>query len=252
MKSDIGLEPYNWFSSTESGDWTYTEKGLSGGMSVAIGFMMIIFFGLMTTGLGQVDSSASVQNNINVLVDSLSALGIGLFYMVITLMFLIAWWIESEKPETRVLAVIDLGPTSGWVFGIPLGILLGVGFIFGMNTALGSFFPFETLTIFGINIEPIILILAPVIAIPIAEEYFFGGVMTPTLTQTLGIIPAAVLIGLIWILWHLGTYNTSIEILVFLFVFRIIATFLILYTKSLMPAIVAHIVINFAGTFFVI
>lgn len=238
----------NWLTSSENGRWTSIHEGLSGGVTVTLGFMLIVFFGIMTTGLGQV--SGDVQ--LNVIVESLSALGVGLFYMVIVLTFLAGWWIESEKPETRILAVIDLGPVRTWIFYIPLGLAFGTLFIFLLDQFLGSFFPFETLEIFGVNIEPFLLIVAPVFAIPIAEELFFGGVLTPTLTEALGVVATILLVGIIWLLWHLGTYSASPKILLALFVFRAVSTVVILYTESLMIPISAHIVVNFAGTFFTI
>lgn len=242
----------NWISASENGRWSQTTQGISGGITVFLGFSMVVFFGLMTTSLGQVvNTDETVDTVVLSIVDSLSALGVGLFYMVITSLFLTAWWLESREGNTKYVSVVDLGPLSTWVVGIVLGVVCGILFIFGMSQAIGSFFAFETLTIFGVNIEPIILVLAPVVAIPIAEELFFGGLFTPTLAEAMGVIPAALIIGLIWVLWHIGTYATATEVLVFLFLFRIVMTFVILHYKSLMPAIVAHIVINFAGTFFV-
>lgn len=210
---------------------------------------MIVFFGLMVTGLGQIQRPIS---GLGVIADSLSALGVGLFYMAINITYLAAWWIESTREETTSLAVIDFGPTSGWVIAFPLGIVIGLAFVTVMKFGLGSFFAFETLAIFGVNIAPIILFLAPILAIPIVEELFFGGLMTPTIAESLGIIPAMVIVGMIWILWHLGTYSSSVDILIALFAFRAVTTLVILAFDSLIPSIVAHIIINVAGTLLII
>lgn len=247
------FEDWNWFSKVPKGSWTYTADGISGGLTITTSFTMIVFFGLMTTGLGQPgDPGADIPTYLSVLTDSVSALAVGLFYMIISLIFLIFWYIATFRPDVPGAAVIDFGNERGWIWTIPLGVALGAITVFGMDQGLGSIFAFETLTVFGVDIEPIILILAPVVAIPIVEELFFGGVLTPTLAELLGIIPTAILTGLIWNLWHLGTYSSSTDILIALFIFRFVTTFVILYTKSLMPAIIAHIVINAAGTFLTI
>ena len=243
----------NWFTSSERGRWVSVTEGFSGALTIGLGFMMIVFFGLMTTGLGQPSQGqADVEEHVLALIESVSALGIGLFYMIITVLFLVFWYIASFRPDVPGTAVVDLGDMQKWFWTVPFGILFGGLFVFGMQQGLGSFFAFESITVFGVDIEPIILFLAPVIAIPIVEEFFFGGVLTPTLAEFFGVVPAAIMVGLIWNLWHLGTYTQQTEILLFLFAFRFLGTFIILWTESLLPMIVAHIVINAAGTLLVI
>lgn len=230
-----GMDGIPLISGTESGAWTAIAPGIGGTLTIALYFMMLIFFGLMTT-----------------FIQTTRGFGVGIFYMLLLVLAMVIWFIESQNPSTRGVAIIDLGPTSTWVISVPIGISLGIFFALFLQYSLGAFLPFETIAIFGIPVELIIKIIAPVIAIPIAEEAFFGGVLTPTLSESLGIIPAAIMVGIVWDLWHLGTYNSDVGILVALLVFRIVATFVILYTKSLMPTIIAHILINFMGTFFTI
>jgi membrane protease YdiL (CAAX protease family) len=240
----ISLKPENWIKAAPEGTWTRVHSGLSGGLTVALSLMMVVFFGLMTTGLGQIQQPVE---GFSVIVDSLSAIGVGLFYMVIVSLYLAGWWIESTEESKTPLAIIDMGPTRNWLISLPIGFVIGIGFVGLMKFTLGSFFPFESLTLFGVDIAAIILFAAPVIAIPIAEELFFGGLMTPTFAESLGIVPASLLIGLVWILWHLGTYSNSVDILVALFAFRFVTTYIILLTDSLVAPMIAHIMINAAG-----
>lgn len=249
-----GFGPRNWFTGTYQGAWTAVHGGISGGITVTLAFMSIIFFGLMTTGMGQPEDTrgVDVSEYVTMIADTISALSVGLFYMIITLVFLVGWWLESKSGQTPLISIIDTGPSRDWIYMIPFGIAIGAVFGLAMEFGIGSFYPFETITVFGVNVEPLIMFMAPVLAIPIAEELFFGGVMTPTIAEALGIISAAILVSLVWIMWHLGTYNTAPEIMVALFAFRFIFTFIILYTKSLMPAIVAHVVVNMLGTLFAV
>lgn len=241
----------NWIEGAEPGTWTRTTDGISGALTIGLSLISVVFFGLMTTALGQPgDVQGNVQSYVTTLVDSLSALAVGLFYMIILVIFLSAWWGESDG-EIPFVAVIDLGETRDWVLWIPIGLALGIVFALSMRWAVGSFFPFETLVVFGVNVQPLILFVAPILAIPIAEELFFGGVMTPTVAEDLGVIAAIVVVGLVWVLWHIGTYSSSGTVLGVLFLFRAAMTVVILWTQSLLPAIVAHVVVNVHGVLFV-
>lgn len=215
------------------GDYTSIAEGYGGTFTIALYFSIIIFFGILTTYL-----------------QTLRGFGIGIFYMLLTVMTMAIWWIESTTPKTRAVAIVDLGKPITWILSFPIGIVFGIATAYLLRMQVGTFLAFETLSVFGVPLEVILQVAAPVVAIPIAEEAFFGGVLTPTLTEELGLLPASTLVGLVWVLWHLGTYSSSISILVMLFVFRFFATFLIIETESLFGVIVAHIIINFFGTFY--
>ncbi len=77
---------------------------------------------------------------------------------------------------------------------------------------------------------------------PIAEELFFRGFCFTALRRTLGMLPAAVLTGIIFGAIHLG--GTDIEFIVPLMVFGFFLCLLYVWTGSLVPCIVLHALNN--------
>lgn len=233
-KSQLGFGPGNWLSRAPRGAWTSITLGVTGVLTVGVWFLTLIFFGTFTT-----------------YIQGAKGFGIGLFYMFATGFALYTWWIESSHDRTANLAVIDFGPVKRLFVTVPIGLALGLSFAVLLRYSIGAFIPFEQVQFLGISLKLILNVVGPVIAIPIAEEAFFGGVMTPTFSEMVGIIPGALLVSLTWVIWHLGTYGQDVSILIAIFAFRMVATFAILWTKSLVPSVIGHIIVNFFGTFFV-
>ena len=77
---------------------------------------------------------------------------------------------------------------------------------------------------------------------PIAEELFFRGFCFTALRGTLGMLPAAVLTGIIFGAIQLG--GTDIEFIVPLMVFGFFLCLLYVWTGSLLPCIVLHALNN--------
>ena len=77
---------------------------------------------------------------------------------------------------------------------------------------------------------------------PIAEELFFRAFCFTALRRTLGMLPAAVLTGIIFGAIHLG--GTDIEFIVPLMVFGFFLCLLYVWTDSLLPCIVLHALNN--------
>jgi len=86
-----------------------------------------------------------------------------------------------------------------------------------------------------------VAILVCVLA-PVAEELFFRGFCFTALRRTLGMLPAAILTGVIFGAIHLG--GTDIEFIVPLMVFGFFLCLLYVWTDSLLPCIVLHALNN--------
>jgi len=86
-----------------------------------------------------------------------------------------------------------------------------------------------------------VAILVCVLA-PIAEEVFFRAFCFTALRRTLGMLPAAILTGVIFGAIHLG--GTGIEFIVPLMVFGFFLCLLYVWTNSLLPCIVLHALNN--------
>ena len=77
---------------------------------------------------------------------------------------------------------------------------------------------------------------------PIAEELFFRGFCFTALRRALGMLPAAVLTGIIFGAIHLG--GTDVEFIVPLMVFGFFLCLLYVWADSLLPCIVLHALNN--------
>ena len=77
---------------------------------------------------------------------------------------------------------------------------------------------------------------------PIAEELFFRGFCFTALRRTLGMLPGAVLTGIIFGAIHLG--SSEIEFIVPLMVFGFLLCLLYVKTGSILPCIVLHALNN--------
>jgi len=93
----------------------------------------------------------------------------------------------------------------------------------------------STLALIAVSI--LVCVLAP-----IAEELFFRGFCFTSFRRTLGTLPAAVLVGIIFGAIHLG--GTDIEFIVPLMVFGLFLCLLYVWTDSLVPSIVLHALNN--------
>src|SRR5918999_6314066 len=97
----------------------------------------------------------------------------------------------------------------------------------------------------GVDESTLALIAAAVLVCvlaPIAEELFFRGFCFTALRRSLGMLPAAVLTGIIFGAIHLG--GTDIEFIVPLMVFGFFLCLLYVWTDSLLPCIVLHALNN--------
>jgi len=97
----------------------------------------------------------------------------------------------------------------------------------------------------GVDDSTLALIAASIlvcVVAPIAEELFFRGFCFTSFRRSVGTLPAAVLVGIIFGAIHLG--GTDIEFIVPLMVFGFFLCLLYAWTDSLVPSIVLHALNN--------
>ena len=100
----------------------------------------------------------------------------------------------------------------------------------------------EELGVDGSTAALVAVALLVCVVAPVAEELFFRGFCFTALRRTLGMLPAAVLTGIIFGAIHLG--GTEIEFIAPLMVFGFILCLLYVWTGSLLPCIVLHALNN--------
>lgn len=145
-------------------------------------------------------------------------------------------------PRKFGLRLPALGPAVGWT------LLTWVGFIaFSAvwSAALGITESDDLPTDLGVDGSTAALIAVAILVCvlaPIAEELFFRAFCFTALRRVVGMLPAAVLTGMIFGAIHLG--GTEIEFIVPLMVFGVFLCLLYVWTDSLIPPIVLHALNN--------
>jgi len=156
------------------------------------------------------------------------------FYSIALLLVMIVFMAKSIDPEAPS-EFIGLGePGQAW-FNIGLGVVVGV--LFAMGVAGFAVFPFFAV------IEPVVLLFIAVL-IPFVEELFFGSLLTPILCRFFTVPVGLGIVGAAFSFYHYRVWGAAFEAVVILFVFRVILSGLIIWRRSVAPAIMAHTIIN--------
>lgn len=149
---------------------------------------------------------------------------------------------DRRKDVTRYS---NIGPKvwkSVFLFGVPALIAI-VGFRLLMPSLYAvsppdfgvDLTPFSLLTIWG-------LLVSVALSAAVMEEIAFRGFMQKPLEEKYGIVPAVLMVSLVFWLAHLS--HVTFTHLPFHLLVSILFGFLVYYTKSLLPAIVLHAIGN--------
>jgi membrane protease YdiL (CAAX protease family) len=140
---------------------------------------------------------------------------------------------------------IDRNP----VFDSVLGLVIGFLFIGGMgftSLSIGAPAPIYPLTPFAEQVNIISTLVVNSFLAPIGEEAFFGGIFLWFAwknTKVFGLAVIIVSIGFAW--YHYTSYGASLPAAyVGAFLFRVIMCLLIFQTKSILPAVIVHGMVN--------
>lgn len=86
--------------------------------------------------------------------------------------------------------------------------------------------------------------IVPAVFVPIAEEMFFGGVVSATSIRSFGIFTGTLISAFWFSIFHLFVSGLSLAFLVWTFLFRVMACLSLAATRSIVPGMVAHILVN--------
>jgi len=133
-------------------------------------------------------------------------------------------------------------PAVGWTFACWLALsIFGFAWDLALDIDKQDDLPQE-LGVDGSTAALVSVAILVCVLAPIAEELFFRGFCFTALRRRLGMLPAAVLTGIIFGAIHLG--GTDVEFIVPLMVFGFLLCLLYVRTDSLLPCIVLHALNN--------
>lgn len=164
-----------------------------------------------------------------------------LAYVLMYMVYLFMWFAEVVTPKLPWgVAVIDPGPASKWPRAIVLGVLAG----------LAWFFLWVMLGVVETGAMQAIFITGPAwffiygFAVPWVEEQMFRGFALPTQVEGMGIVPAIIVNASLFAGFHWLAFQYALPMLLGAFGFAIVASILVLHTRTTIAGIAMHMVYN--------
>jgi len=156
------------------------------------------------------------------------------FYSIALLLVLVVFMAKSVDPEAPS-EFIGLGdPGQAW-FNIGLGAVVGVIFAIGVAG-------FAVLPPFAV-VEPVALLFV-IVLVPFVEELFFGSLLTPIFCRFFTVPFGLGIVGATFAFYHYRVWGATLQAVIILFMLRVLFSGLIIWRRSVAPAIVAHTIIN--------
>ena len=124
---------------------------------------------------------------------------------------------------------------------------IGRQIIAGLAIAAATIVLFSELTALQVVVygEVIASVLVTTISVPFIEEMFFGNYIPSMLLEKRGLVPAMLVSGSLFAIFHFLAYNADIATMFVVFVFRVLATLALYKFESFLPGLMAHSLMNF-------
>lgn len=216
-------EGRNWFGSSRKGTWTYIDRSTRTALYVL--FSIILFLLLVII----VPFFESLRN-------------MGYFYSILGFITFFLFVVQGIN-KNRFPAAIGFGRKDELAGNILIGITFGLFFI-GLTSFISQLSFITAQDVNTIATLGMVIIVASFI-----EEAFHSGILAPTIAEKAGIVPSIFLTSVVFMLGHGYTYGWILFPLVIAFLFRMVATSIVLYKKSWVNVFIAHAMINALSTF---
>lgn len=173
---------------------------------------------------------------------------LGMVYAVMGGIAIALIGIEMVSPEKfRVVATPMLSPGDWSMLEVVV-----VGIAIAAGTMLFSSLTFATTGTlpFAFEVFPKIALINWMVVglmIPIIEEAFFGCVYASSFTEHFGLLVGLTIPSFIFAIFHWGVYGLSVPLLLPIFLFRTLATLSMVFSRSWLPGLAGHMVINTAS-----
>ena len=119
---------------------------------------------------------------------------------------------------------------------------VGVGLLIGGSVVL-TFLLVPEIRMEFLELPPMAMYFITV-AVPFTEEAVFGNFLTTSLLKNCGIVPAVVISGLVFAVFHYAVYQANVFYMFMAFVFRVLASLALVKFGSFIPGLVGHMFVN--------
>jgi membrane protease YdiL (CAAX protease family) len=216
------VKPDNWLGRAKNGSWTFIDKSTKNGLYIFSVALLVILMIIV------IPNFPTFQN-------------MAIYYIALGALALGGLFIEGYSKKFWI-ASIGLGKSNELLGNIVIGSSFALLFI-----SLTGFV--SQLDFIQIPLNSIISIMMTVIVASFFEEAFHSGILAPTIAEKAGITSSILLTSAVFMLGHGLTYGWTFFPLLNAFLFRIIATYIVLYRKSWMNIFIAHVIINTLSVF---
>lgn len=224
--------PRNWVSAAESGDWSFAQET----QESFIEWLDYIYF-FAAAGLVWLTFHFAGQGNLLMSI-------VSMVYLLMLLISALTSAVEEIKKTVLGFAFINFGEESKQKDYFKWGVIGGLSFI--VLSLLSSGLGQQEIGL--VIIESFIMgVLINVVCIPMAEELILRGVYTAYLAEAAGIIPAIIISSIMGTLYHMAVYILTPYAIAMTFIASMIFASLTLWKKALLPALIAHALINLAS-----
>ena len=219
-------KPLNWFGGTKTGSWTFIDKSTKTVLYAIMLILIVVLIAFVIPNFSSLELMAY-------------------YYVALGLVSFVFLALEGQNKRYPV-AALGFGKKDELGGDIALGIAFALIFI-GL-TGFISQLSFISLS----ELNTIVSLFMVVIVASFFEEAFHSGVLAPTIAEKLGILPSILLTSVVFMMGHGVAYGWVLVPLFTAFLFRIIATSLVLYKKSWTGVFIAHVIINTLSVFTII
>jgi len=166
---------------------------------------------------------------------------LGIFYALMAVICGMIYLAEEIDPKRSEVSAAMLFGYGKWEEQVLIGVALAVPFILinGRSEQI-----FQVMQIKGMVIGSFVV---TVFIVPTVEEAMFRGISAPTIAEDAGVVHGALVSAMLFAVFHAYAYGFNWVAMFVVFVFGAIAGFVDLAYKSVLPSLVAHMLINFAA-----
>ena len=164
-------------------------------------------------------------------------------FMIMIIIYFVLHYVDTMqdryKWKSSLVGIIGFGTKKNAFYGLVLGLVIGGALAISSALPMGN----QLFSSLALNVSLSSFMFIVVLA-PIIEESFFRGFLMPTFSKILNPLVAIVFVSGAFALMHLVAYGLDFSTLWIPFVFSVLMILVAYSTKSLLPCVVIHFLVN--------